>query len=65
VATLSGRLLTVGASCPDVGALPRGKEANEFFLFLFLQRLPIELRVILGEDPDNNTIALVAKADKL
>jgi hypothetical protein len=29
---------------------PRGQEKNEFFLFLFLQRLPRELRVPLGDD---------------
>jgi hypothetical protein len=27
-----------------------GQERNEFFLFLFLQRLPRELRVLLGDD---------------
>jgi hypothetical protein len=29
---------------------PRRQEKNEFFLFLFLQRLPRELRVLLGDD---------------
>jgi hypothetical protein len=28
----------------------RGQERNEFFLFLFLQQLPRELRVLLGDD---------------
>jgi hypothetical protein len=44
---------------------PRGQEANEFFLFLFLQRLPKELRIMLGDDPDHDARALAAKADKL
>jgi hypothetical protein len=44
---------------------PRGQEANEFFLFLFLQRLPKELRIMLGDDPGHDARALAAKADKL
>ncbi len=43
--------------------IPRGKEAKEFFLFL--QRLPRELRIMLGDDPDHNARALAAKANKL
>jgi hypothetical protein len=43
---------------------PRGQEKNEFFLFLFLQRLPRELWVLLGDDfaePRD----LAARADRL
>jgi hypothetical protein len=29
---------------------PRGQEKNPFFTFLFLQRLPKELRVLLGDE---------------
>jgi hypothetical protein len=29
---------------------PRGEEKNNFFMFLFLQRLPRELRVMLAEE---------------
>jgi hypothetical protein len=38
---------------------PRGEEKNKFFLFLFLQRLPKDLRVQLSEDglPDPRTLA--------
>jgi hypothetical protein len=34
-----------------------GQEANEFFLFLFLQRLPKELRIMLEDDPGLDTRA--------
>jgi hypothetical protein len=43
---------------------PRGQEKNKFFLFLFLQRLPRELRVLLGDDfADPRDLA--AKADRV
>jgi hypothetical protein len=44
---------------------PRGQESNMFFLFLFLQRLPRELRVLLDEDDQLTPRQLAAKADKL
>jgi hypothetical protein len=44
---------------------PRGQESNIFFLFLFLQRLPRELRVLLDEDDNLTPRQLAAKADKL
>jgi hypothetical protein len=44
---------------------PRGQESNMFFMFLFLQRLPRELRVLLDEDDTLTPRQLAAKADKL
>jgi hypothetical protein len=45
-------------------ACPRGQENNMFFLFLFLQRLSKELRVLFAEDDLKNPRDLAAKADK-
>jgi hypothetical protein len=42
---------------------PRGQEASEFFLFLFLQHLPRELWIMLGDDCHHKAKALAAKAD--
>jgi hypothetical protein len=42
---------------------PRRQEANGFFLFLFLQKLPKKLLVKLGDDP--RVDARAAKTDKL
>jgi hypothetical protein len=44
---------------------PRGHEANKFFLFLFLQRLPAKLRVLLGDDENADPRDLATKADRL
>ena len=44
---------------------PRGHEANIFFTHLFLERLPAELRILLGEDDHEDPRQLAAKADKL
>jgi len=44
---------------------PKGEEQSSFFSFLFLQRLPRELRVLLAEDDHKNLRALADKADKL
>ncbi len=45
---------------------PTGHEDSLFFLFLFMQRLPKELRIILGKVDDHEDIrAMAAKADKL
>lgn len=44
---------------------PRGQETNKFFLFLFLQRLPAKLRVLLGDDEDADPRELAVKADRL
>ena len=44
---------------------PRGEECNTFFTHLFLQRLPAELRVLLGEDDHRDPRPLAAKADQL
>jgi hypothetical protein len=38
---------------------PRGQEKNEFFLFLFLQRLLRELWVLQGEEPPAAPVAAV------
>jgi hypothetical protein len=43
---------------------PRGEEKNKFFLFLFLQRLPKELRVQLTEADLTEPRDLAAKADR-
>jgi len=45
---------------------PTGHEDSPFFLFLFMQRLPKELRIVLGEVDDHEDVrAMAAKADKL
>jgi hypothetical protein len=44
---------------------PRGEEKNPFFIFLFLQRLPRELRVLLGDKALEEPRDLADKADKL
>jgi hypothetical protein len=44
---------------------PRGQEDNVFFVHLYLERLPAELRVLLGEDDHQDLRALAEKADKL
>jgi hypothetical protein len=43
---------------------PSGEDKNKFFLFLFLQRLPKELRVLLAEEDLNEPRDLAAKADR-
>lgn len=44
---------------------PRGEESNIFFTHLFLQRLPAELRIMLGEDDHQDPRPLAEKADQL
>jgi hypothetical protein len=44
---------------------PQGEEKNTFFLFLFQQRLPRELRVLLGDEALKEPRDLADKADKL
>jgi hypothetical protein len=44
---------------------PRGHESSIFFTHLFLERLPAELRITLGEDDHQNMRALAKKADTL
>jgi hypothetical protein len=44
---------------------PRGHETSIFFTHLFLERLPAELRITLGEDDHQNVRALAKKADAL
>jgi uncharacterized membrane protein YgcG len=44
---------------------PRGHESSIFFTHLFLERLPAELRITLGEDDHQNVRALAKKADAL
>ena len=44
---------------------PAGEEKSKFFAFLFLHRLPQELRIMLGEDDHQEVHQLAAKADKL
>ena len=44
---------------------PRGQESNIFFTHLFLERLPAELRIMLGEDDHQDPRPLAAKADQL
>jgi hypothetical protein len=44
---------------------PGGQEANKFFLFLFLQRLPAKLCVLLGDDENADPRDLATKADRL
>ena len=44
---------------------PRGHETSIFFTHLFLERLPAELRIMLGEDDHQDPRPLAAKADQL
>ncbi len=44
---------------------PRGHETSIFFTHLFLERLPAELQITLGEDDHQNVRALAKKADSL
>jgi len=44
---------------------PRGEENNRFFTHMFLQRLPAELRILLGEDDHRDPRPLAVKADQL
>jgi hypothetical protein len=44
---------------------PRGHETSIFFTHLFLERLPAELRITLGEGDHQNVRALAKKADSL
>jgi hypothetical protein len=44
---------------------PKGEESTSFFCYLFLQRLPREIRVLLAEEDLANMWAVVDKADKL
>ncbi len=42
---------------------PQGHKSSNFYTHLFLDRLPAELRITLGEDNYPNVRALVKKAD--
>jgi hypothetical protein len=44
---------------------PRGHETRIFFTHLFLERLPAELRIMLGEDNHQNPRDVAKKADSL
>jgi hypothetical protein len=44
---------------------PRGHETSIFFTHLFLERLPAELRIMLGEDNHQNPRDVAKKADSL
>ncbi len=44
---------------------PEGESQSKIFLYLFLQRLPAELRIILSEDSDSTLPVLAARADQL
>jgi hypothetical protein len=39
---------------------PTGHEDSPFFLFLFMQRLPKELRIVLGKVDDHDIRAMAA-----
>ena len=44
---------------------PEGESQSKIFRYLFLQRLPAELRIILSEDVDSTLPVLAARADQL
>jgi hypothetical protein len=44
---------------------PEGESQSKIFRYLFLQRLPAELRIILSEDADSTLPVLAARADQL
>jgi hypothetical protein len=44
---------------------PTGEEKSKFFAFLFLHRLPQELRIMLGDDDHQEVHVLASKADRL
>jgi hypothetical protein len=43
---------------------PHGHETSPFFAYLFLQRLPREIRVLLANDDTANMRAIAEKADR-
>jgi hypothetical protein len=44
---------------------PEGESQSKIFCYLFLQRLPAELRIILSEDGDSSLPVLAVRADQL
>lgn len=44
---------------------PRGEEKSAFLAYFFLQRLPVEVRILLAEDDHSDLRQLAARADKL
>ncbi len=44
---------------------PEGESQSKIFRYLFLQRLPAELRIILSEDSDSTLPVLAARVDQL
>lgn len=44
---------------------PRGEEKSAFLAYFFLQRLPVEVRILLAEDDQTDLRQLAARADKL
>ena len=44
---------------------PAGQEGNVFFVGLFLQRLPREIRVLLSHEDHSNLRVLAARADRM
>jgi hypothetical protein len=44
---------------------PYGEAQTRIFWYLFLQRLPTEIRIILAEDRDSTLAPLAARADQL
>jgi len=44
---------------------PAGEETSKFFAFIYLHRLPQELRIMLGEDDHQEVQQLAKKADRL
>jgi hypothetical protein len=44
---------------------PQGHETSIFFMHLFLERIPAELQITLGEDDHQNVRALAKKAEAL
>jgi len=44
---------------------PRGQDSSLFFQYLFIQRLPRELRILLGDDDHTDLRRLASRADKL
>ena len=56
---LSDMLHDLVQFCPD------GEAQTRIFRYLFLHRLPTEIRIILAEDRDSTLAALAARADQL
>jgi hypothetical protein len=64
---LLSRVEPLGGRRPSelLTAMPERTQSSPFFAYLFMQRLPREIRILLTDDDTTNMRALAAKADRL